>query len=85
MSRGKPSPKLAPTYQTHAHYLLNNSPPWYQLPPPTWNLDADDAPLPTPSPAKQRPHRCRKCKTEPLEHKYTHEAFCNLPNCSYHH
>jgi hypothetical protein len=84
MSGRRPFPKLAPTYQTHAHYLLNDSPPWYQLPPPTWNLNADDTSLPTPSPPKRKPRQCRKRKSEPLEHKYTHAAFCDCPNCPYH-
>jgi hypothetical protein len=43
-------PNLASIHRTHPSYLLNNSPPWYQLPPPTWNLDVDTTMLPTPSP-----------------------------------
>jgi hypothetical protein len=84
MSSRKSFPKLAPTYRTHAHYLLNDSPPWYQLPPPTWNLDTDDTALPAPSSSNQKPRQRSKRKAKPLEHKYTHEAFCNLPNCTYH-
>jgi hypothetical protein len=85
VSRKRPSPKLAPTYRTHASYLLNDSPSWYQLPPPTWNLDTDDATLPAPSPPNQKPRQCSKRKTKPLKHKYTHKAFYNRPNCTYHH
>jgi hypothetical protein len=79
----KPFPILASTYCTHSFYQLAEAP--CQLPPPIWNLDDDTLTPPTPSSTNhQHCWNKRKPKAKPLEHKYTHTAFCQDPYCTYH-
>src|SRR6266851_71757 len=73
------SPILASssTYQTRSHYSLDSLVPFWNLPPPMWNLDTPDQP-----PPKKKAKR-RKSKKAPtvVEHHHTHATFCRDPLC----
>src|SRR5216683_3316385 len=67
------SPILASTstYQTRSHYSLDSPVPFWNLPPPTWNLDMPDQP----PPKKKAKHRRKSKKTTTdVEHRHTHAA-----------
>src|SRR5216683_486412 len=52
------------TYQTRSHYSLDSPVLFWNLPPPTWNLDTPDQPTP-----KKKTKRRRKAKkSTPVEH-----------------
>ena len=79
-------PNLAPSYRTRSTYQLAE-PSWFNLPPPTWNLDDDTLTPPAPQATRQRRKKAstkKKSNKPPLEHKYTHTAFCQDLNCTYH-
>jgi hypothetical protein len=78
-------PNLAPSYQTRSTYQLAE-PSWFDLPPPTWNLDDDTLTPLTPQVTRQRRKKANKRKPnkQPLEHKYTHATFCQDLSCVYH-
>src|SRR5216683_6356543 len=71
------SPILASpsTYQTRSYYSLDSPVPFWNLPPPTWNLDAPAQP----PPAKKKRRKSRKKAPAPVEHRHTYAAFCRDP------
>src|SRR5216683_505843 len=78
------SPILASpsTYQTRSYYSLDSPVPFWNLPPPTWDLDAPVQPLPKP---KKKPRRRKPKKVATtVEHRHTHAAFCRDPLCVFH-
>src|SRR6266851_7293819 len=85
LSTGGASPILATsTYQTRSHYTLDSPALYWNLSPPTWNLDNDSNALEPPVPQKnQKYHRHRK--QPPLQHSQTQAAFCHDPLCAFHH
>src|SRR5216683_7569139 len=80
-TRRNASPNLASpsTYQTRSHYSLNSPVPFWNLLPPTWNLDMPTQPTPT------KKAKCRRTRPRPpVEHRHTHAAFCRDPLCIFH-
>src|SRR6266851_1927628 len=77
------SPILASSsYCTRNYYNIDSPALFWNLPPPTWNLDDDTL---EPPPLWQKP-KCQKNKkkAQPLKHKYTHTTFCWDPLCTFH-
>ena len=81
-SQQNASPILASpsTYQTRSHYSLDSPVPFWNLPPPTWNLDTPVPPVPKKKKAKHRKPKPRP----PVEHRHTHATFCRDPLCMFH-
>ncbi len=78
------SPNLASlSYRTHSFYNLDSPALYWNLPPPTWNLNDDALEPPAPSPKKKK-RRKGKQWSQPVEHHYTHTTFCRDPLCVYH-
>src|SRR5216683_7027642 len=82
-SRRKASPILASptTYQTRSHYTLDPTVPFWNLPPPTWDLDTPVQPT---LPKKTKCRRAKKRTAAPVEHRHTHATFCRDPLCVFH-
>ena len=85
-TRKSTTPNLAPSYTTCSTYQLAE-PSWFDLPPPTWNLDDDTLAPPAPQTTRRGRKKAstkKRSSKQPLEHKYTHTAFCQDLNCAYH-
>jgi hypothetical protein len=83
-SQKSPSSNLATsTYRTKSYYPLDSPTLYWNLPPPTWDLD-NVLTGESPSTPKKKRKRRRRQPAQPLEHKYTHAAFCHDPLCVYH-